>query len=92
MQSSGLALKENKVPDAGGFSLIRPLDCAVISHLHTMMEKVGVSFDTVYGYFQEGEEAFPGAGIREKSHVQICVRNLSCIKGYFIPKKIVNKH
>ena len=53
------------------------------------MKKEGVFFDTVYGYFQEGKEAFPGAGVREKSHIQICVKNLSCIKGYFIPKKIV---
>lgn len=82
------ALK-NKVPDEGGFSLLRPLDCAVITHLHSLMKKEGVSFDTVYGYFQEGKEAFPGAGVREKSHIQICVKNLSCIKGYFIPKKIV---
>lgn len=91
MESAGFdicALK-NKAPDEGSFSLLRPLDCAVIMHLHSLMKKEGVSFDTVYGYFQEGKEAFPGAGVREKSHIQICVKNLSCIKGYFIPKKIV---
>lgn len=79
---------KNKAPDEGGFSLLRPLDCAVITHLHSIMKGENVSFDTVYGYFQEGKESYPGAGIREKSHIQICVRNLSCIKGYFIPKKI----
>lgn len=30
---------KNKYPDDEGFNLIRPLDCAVIKNLHTMMGK-----------------------------------------------------
>lgn len=78
---------KNYAPDNGGFNLLRPLDCAVIRHLHEMMEEQGVFFDTVYGYFQEGSDAFAGAGIREKSHIQISVRNTDCIKGYFLPRE-----
>ena len=37
-------------------------------------------------YFQEGKDAFEGSGIKEKSHIQICVRNTDCIKGYFLPR------
>jgi len=81
-------VKKNKVPDKGGFNLLRPLDCAVIKHAHKIVSKNGVKFDTVYGYFQEGSDAYLGAGIKEKSHVQICVRNTSCIKGYFLPREI----
>lgn len=77
---------QNKVPDEGGFNLLRPLDCAVIKHLHSLTEQEGISFDTVYGYFQEGKNAYDGAGIKEKSHIQICVRNTDCIKGYFLPR------
>lgn len=77
---------KNKRKDEGGFTTLRPLDCAVIDHLHSMVEKHGISYDTVYGYFQEGGSAFEGAGIQAKSHIQICVRNLDCIKGYFIPR------
>ena len=77
---------KNKAPDAGGFNLVRPLDCAVIKNLHKMLEKQKVAFDTVYGYFQEGVDSYPGAGIKEKSHIQICVRNTDCIKGYFLPR------
>lgn len=77
----------NKVPDKGGFNLIRPLDCAVIQNLHKMLEKENISFDTVYGYFQEGKDAFCGGGIKEKSHIQVCVRNPLCIKGYFLPRE-----
>lgn len=78
--------KKNKAPDKGGFNLIRPLDCAVINNLHDMLAEINVSFDTVYGYFQEGSDAFLGAGIKEKSHIQVCVRNTNCIKGYFLPR------
>ena len=76
----------NNAPDDGGFTLKRPLDCAVIQNLHRIMKKEDIKFDTVYGYFQEGSDAFLGAGIKEKSHIQICVRTSSCIKGYFLPR------
>ena len=77
----------NTAPDAGGFSLLRPLDCAVIENLYEMLRDEDISFDTVCGYFQEGTDAFVGAGIKEKSHIQICVRNTDCIKGYFLPRE-----
>lgn len=77
---------KNKMPDEGGFNLIRPLDCAVIQKLHELVEAEGLVFDTVYGYFQEGKDAFLNAGVKEKSHIQICVRNTDCIKGYFLPR------
>ena len=78
---------QNRAPDEGGFRLIRPLDCAVIRNLHRIMKEIGQRpFDSVYGYFQEGKDAFPGGGIKEKSHIQICVRNTACIKGYFLPR------
>ncbi|MBQ9805086.1 MAG: hypothetical protein IJW49_01055 [Clostridia bacterium] len=80
------AKKKNYLPDNGGFNLKRPLDCAVIKNLHKMVEKEDIFFDTVYGYFQEGTDAFLNAGIKEKSHIQICVRNTECIKGYFLPR------
>lgn len=82
---------KNLYPDEGGFSLVRPLDCAVINHIHDMIEKKDISYDTVYGYFQEGSDAYEGAGIKEKSHIQICVRNTDCIKGYFLPRIVSKK-
>lgn len=77
----------NKAPDKGGFDLLRPLDCAVINYTYQILLDKGTPFDTVMGYFQEDEPAFPGAGIRKKSHIQICVRNPECILGYFLPRK-----
>lgn len=81
--------------------ILRELDCAVIEYLHQKIEeqiesdisKLGYSnykyFDTVRGVFTEGGPAFKGAGIQTKNHIQICIRNLNCIKGFFIPRKEV---
>lgn len=44
-------------------------------------------FDSTRGAFWEGGPAFSGAGIMRKSHIQICIRNLNCIKGFFVPRK-----
>ncbi|MCL1984449.1 MAG: hypothetical protein FWG58_03505 [Methanomassiliicoccaceae archaeon] len=46
------------------------------------------AFDTVMGAFLEGREIYPGAGMRDKTHTQICVRNPDCILGYFNPKSM----
>lgn len=62
----------------------RYLDCAVINHLHTTLAAGGSpSIDTVKGIFIEGEPIYPEAGFREKTHIQIAVRNPQCIKGVF---------
>lgn len=66
---------------------LRRLDCAVIERLHKMNNDLDRSaYDSVRGIFFEGESIYPGSEIREKTHVQICVRNPNCIKGYFAPK------
>ena len=103
LQIAGKTLPKNKdLPNAKHHDLvIRELDCAVIEYLHQKIaEKIshdvkekGYSdyrhFDTVRGMFTEGGPAFEGAGIQAKNHIQICIRNLNCIKGFFIPRKLV---
>jgi hypothetical protein len=42
------------------------------------------------GVFTEGGPAFPGAGIPEKSHIQICIRNANCIQGLFLPRNEID--
>lgn len=69
--------------------LLRDLDCAVIQTLHTVRKENNLQpFDTVRGVFWEGKELYPNAGFREKDHIQICVRNPNCIKGFFLPKSL----
>lgn len=67
--------------------LLRQLDCAVIRHIHrTRLEQKDEKlrpFDTVRSAFMEGEPLYPDAGFYRENHIQICVCNPDCIKGYF---------
>lgn len=79
--------------------ILRELDCAVIEFLHQKIREeksrehsteLGGQlnyFDTVRGVFTEGGPAYTGAGIQLKNHIQICIRNLNCIKALFIPRE-----
>lgn len=61
-------------------------DRAVIEYMHRTRVKADLKpYDSVRGVFWEGSELYPSAGFKEKSHVQLCVRNPNCIKGYFRP-------
>ncbi|MBP8849712.1 MAG: hypothetical protein KBG80_04065 [Breznakibacter sp.] len=96
----GKALPKNKDLERDIYHdlIFRELGCAVIEYMHQKIDekiesdiiKKGFSelirFDTVRGIFTEGGPAFEGAGIQKKNHIQICIRNLNCIKGFFIPR------
>lgn len=65
-------------------NVLRELDCAVFSSLHVYYEEIGVKgFDAIRAPFLEGKPIYPGLGFREKTHIQICIRNPHCIQGYF---------
>jgi hypothetical protein len=62
----------------------RYLDCAVINHIHSIIKRdKGKAFDAVRGVFLEGKRIYNTSGFYEKTRIQICVRNLSNIKGVF---------
>ncbi len=72
--------------------LFRKLDCAVIETLYSINKIIGApEYNSVRGVFWEGDRLYPGAGFADKNHIQICIRNNNCIKGYFLPKKIDNR-
>jgi len=67
----------------------RFLDCAVLEYVHQQNKENNYpEFDTVRGAFQEGEPIYEGAYLTRKNHIQICVRNPACIRGYFLPRPI----
>jgi hypothetical protein len=67
--------------------LLRNLDCAVIQNLHMYRKQHNLQqFDSVRGAFIEGKPIYPNAGFYNKTHIQLCIRNPNCIKGYFIPR------
>jgi hypothetical protein len=53
--------------------------------LRTLIANVA-PYDSVRSSFLEGQELYPNAGFREKNHIQICVCNKNCIKGFFMPR------
>jgi hypothetical protein len=86
MLKNRIAMPQNKNVKNSDDWLIRNLDCAVMNRIHTLNDHIGAKpFDSVRGIFTEGKPIYPGAGFRGKTHVQLCVRNTACIKGYFAP-------
>lgn len=63
----------------------RNLDCAVINMFLSELAENGEPYQTVRCAFQEGGPAFDGSGILRESHIQIAVRDASCIVGVFRP-------
>ena len=87
MDIAGKKIKQNRDVKGNSDLLLRFLDCAVIEHLHQHRKTNNqIPFDTVRGVFLEGEPIYETSGFREKSHIQICVRNPNCIKGFFEPR------
>jgi hypothetical protein len=72
--TQGLALPENKDIGESKDLLMRHLDCAVIETIHENNEDNN-RYDSVRGMFIEGGFPYPGAGFKEKNHIQICIRN-----------------
>lgn len=83
-QHSGVNIPENKTDATSGDLLLRYLDCSVIQTVHYINKENNIKpYDSVRGAFWEGKELYPRAGFKEKNHIQICVVNPNCIKGYF---------
>ena len=59
----------------------RPLDCMVLNYLYDSMP--APKFQTVRGVFLEGGPLYPGGLIHSRTHVQLAVRDLTCIRGVF---------
>ena len=78
--SAGAPVPENKGPDG----VLRFRDRVVIEAVHLLRTSAKQPrYDSVRAAFPEGGALYEGAGFREKSHIQIAVRNKACIKGYF---------
>ena len=100
LSNAGQPLPQNRDLDHDKYKdlILRELDCAVIEYMHQKIEEEIKGnptsqlqpFDTARGIFTEGGSAFEGGAIQKKSHIQVCIRNLNCIKGFFIPRKEAN--
>ncbi|MBU1358839.1 MAG: hypothetical protein KKC79_08715 [Gammaproteobacteria bacterium] len=82
---------EFPLPTNGSSQRLRKLDRAVIEHMHKLREEVDggsplPEYQTVRSGFTEGEPLYAGTTICARNHIQIAVRDPSCIKGYFLPR------
>ncbi|RFM37074.1 hypothetical protein [Chitinophaga silvisoli] len=67
--------------------ILRGLDCSVIETLHCeLREKGEIPFDTVRCVFIEGNPIYEDSGFYDQTHIQVCIRNPNCIKGFFLPR------
>lgn len=82
-------MPENKNIKNNTDLLVRNLDCAVIQQIHTFNKETDKpAYDSVRGVFVEGSEIYPNSGFRDKTHIQLCIVNPNCIKGFFDPRKV----
>lgn len=89
LKAQNLELPKNKQGAGGRDFVFRHLDCSVIQTLHFNRQHNDLTeFDSVRGVFWEGNHIYENAGFRDKNHIQICIRNPNCIKGFFLPRDI----
>ena len=82
----GAELPKNRPSEKTSDVLLRDLDCAVIQQIHEYnCQEDKLMFDSIRGIFIEGNPTYEGSEFREKTHVQLCICNPNCIKGYFAP-------
>lgn len=95
IKDSGASMPDNR-PAIGTDHdlLLRERDCALLNWYMMQLDTTAdgkYHYQTVRGIFQEGPPAFDSSMIREKSHIQIAVRDPSCIIGYFLPTMFFQK-
>lgn len=89
---SGIPLPVNKTLGNSTDLLLRKLDCYIIQTTHRINREANKrAYDSVRGVFWEGKPLYPNAGFAEKNHIQICICNPNCIKGYFLPRSVDEK-
>jgi hypothetical protein len=85
-ETTGTRLPQNKAVRGLSGHPLRYLDCAIINVCRDLqIAQNEAPFDTVRAGFLEGDPIYPTAGFRDRNHIQICVVNPACIKGYFRP-------
>lgn len=68
----------------------RELDCLVLDTIELLREiKKKPPFDIIRAPFLEGKPLYEGAGFMDETHIQICVKDISAIKGFFIPPEFL---
>ena len=79
-------IQDSKGPVPKNSGANRALDCAVFKYLHESNVKTDrTEYDTIRSPFHEGGELYTDSNFSKRFHMEVCVRNPLCIKGYFLP-------
>lgn len=76
-------VKGEQLPENSTDHMRRERDCLVINAMLDLVKPE--TFTAVRAPFWEGPPAYPGAELRVHTHVQVAVRDRSCILGVFRP-------
>lgn len=88
LESSYAKIDKPLPRNSGRDKAARMLDCLVVNSLHDYLtSNAQPKYDSVRAMFPEGDELYTEAGFKDKNHIQLCIRDTSCIKGYFRPIK-----
>lgn len=72
-------------PDDRDF-ILRQLDNAVFTYLHAFRhEHAMLEYQAVRGAFPQGDDVNPNSGFRRDSHIQLALRDQTCVVGWFLP-------
>lgn len=69
-------------------TILRKLDNAVFAFIHDVRANhvpPSLPFQAVRGAFHQGVEVAPKSGFHKGTHVQIALRDNSCVEGWFLP-------
>jgi hypothetical protein len=92
LKKQGASIPKNvdAAMNRNGDKVKRFLDCAVMNHLFNSvlrpvqeLDPKSLPYTTVRALFPEGKELYAGAGFKDKTHIQICVRDQEQILGVF---------
>ncbi|PTN53934.1 hypothetical protein [Stenotrophomonas panacihumi] len=74
--------------DEDADNVLRHLDNAIFNHIHRAREAIphSLPYQAVRGAFQQGAELVPRSGFHRDSHIQIALRDLACVIGWFLPQ------
>lgn len=89
LQAGGLPVPANRPADENDTEVIyRALDNAVFTWLHEARASHTPplqAFQAVRAAFSQGEKIAPASGFHATTHIQIALRDNSCIVGWFLP-------
>lgn len=79
--AAGATIPRNEGPEGK----LRRLDCALLNWYLGAVDGAGRGYQTVRAAFPEGDPVYPESAFFSETHIQLTVRDPSCIIGVFKP-------